>query len=41
MTDGSNDERAAATFDALYAPGLFSKRTHLWGQPQILAFAQQ
>jgi hypothetical protein len=31
MTGESNDERAGATFDALYAPGLFRRRTHLWG----------
>jgi len=31
MTDESNLERAVATFEALYAPGLFNKRTRLWG----------
>jgi uncharacterized protein YyaL (SSP411 family) len=32
MTDESNDERAASTFEALYSPRLFSKRTCLWGR---------
>jgi hypothetical protein len=35
MSDESNQERAVATFEALYAPGLFSKRTRLWGRRKL------
>ena len=35
MTDESNEERAFVTFDALCAPGLFSKSTRLWGHRKL------